>query len=147
MHDHILPVGLTALIESGVWPTDNLNMQELKPLLGKKAAQALSAEDDRIVLMSPPFHTIADEVRGGNDFWTCDITNVGEIYYENALIIADFGIGSDSPIILYYGNPECPSVMYLRWTGNGENIQHKWIETHASFDDFAVAVGLDQIQR
>jgi hypothetical protein len=37
--------------------------------------------------------------------------------------------------------------MYLRWTGNGENIQHKWIETHASFDDFAVAVGLDQIQR
>jgi hypothetical protein len=147
MHNHKLPSGLTSLIESGVWPTEIPNMQERRPLLGKKAAHALSADDDRIVLMAPPFHTIADEVRGGNYFWTSGLTNVGEIDYENALIIADFGLGSDSPIILYFGNSQCPSVKYLRWTGNGDNIRHEWIETHTSFDDFVVAVGLDQIQR
>lgn len=141
-----LPDNLTHLIATGVWPTETPNMQELHPLLGKHAAQVLSPDDDRIVLMVPPFHTIAVEVKGGNDFWTNDLTNVGEIDYEKALIIADFGLGSDSPIILYYRNTASPSVMYLRWSCDGENIQHEWIETHSTFDDFAKAVGLNLIK-
>ena len=147
LHNHEIPVGLTTLVESGVWPNETPNMQELKPLLEKKAAQTLSPDDDRIVLMTTPFHTIADEVRGGNKFWTSGVTNVGEIDYEDAVIIADFGLGSDSPVILYYGKSDCPTVMYLRWSGNGEDIRHDWVETHSTFDDFAKAVGLDQLRR
>lgn len=145
VNDLKLPASLCKLIESGVWPIDSTNSQELEPLLGKEAAQKLSAQDDRIVLMAPPFHTIADEVQGGNDFWTSGLTNADEIDYEKAVILADFGLGSDSPIILYYRTPSNPSVMYLRWIGNGENIRHQWIETHASFNDFARDVGLDQM--
>lgn len=94
--------------------------------------------------MPPPFHTIGDEVRKGNDFWTSDITNVGEIDYDSALIIADFGPGSDSPIVLYYKTDTQPSVMYLRWIGDGDAIRHQWIETHATFAAFASAIGLDE---
>ena len=67
------------------------------------------------------------------------------IDYDKALIIADFGLGSDSPIILYYDSLDSPTVMYLRWSGNGQHIRHQWVETHATFDDFASAVGLDQM--
>lgn len=142
MSRYQLPAELTALIESGIWPTVSSNRQELEPLLGKAAACQLSPDDERIVLMVPPFHTIADEVRGGNNLWTSGLTNTGEIDYEKALIIADFGLGSDSPIILYYEVSEKPSVMYLRWTGNGEDIRHDWVKTHHSFADFATAIGL-----
>ena len=140
-----LPAMLNKLIESGVWATGNSNQQELRPLLGKEAAQKLSAEDRRIVLMTPPFHTIGDEVRGGNNFWKTGVTNPNEIDYERALIIADFGLGSDSPIILYYETANSPTVMYLRWLGNGQNIRHQWVETHTTFDEFASAVGLDRM--
>lgn len=138
-----LPVLLSNLIKSGVWPTDNPNKQEFSPLLKKDAARKMSPEDDRIILMPPPFHTIGDEVRGGNSFWRKGVTNPNEIEYDKALIIADFGMGSDSPIILYYDSMESPTVMYLRWTGNADDIRQQWIETHATFDEFAKAVGLD----
>ena len=49
------------------------------------------------------------------------------IDYDKALItIADFGLGSDSPIILYYDSLDSPTVMYLRWSGNGQHIRHQW---------------------
>jgi len=140
-----LPSLLTEMIASGVWPTGNPNLQELKPVLGKDAAHGLSSEDNGIVLMPPPFHTIGDEVRGGNRFWKTGVTNPKEIDYDKALIIADFGMGSDSPIVLYYEPKDLARVMYLRWIGNGQNIRHEWVETHRSFDDFAVAVGLSKI--
>jgi hypothetical protein len=120
-------------------------LQELKPILGKDAAPKLSSHDDRIVLMPPPFHTIGDEVRGGNHFWKTGVTDPKEIDYDKALIIADFGMGSDSPIVLYYEPKDSARVMYLRWIGNGQDIRHEWVETHRSFDDFAVAVGLSKM--
>ena len=139
-----LPVRLGKLTESGTWPTGISHSQELKPILGKEAASKLSADDDYIVLKAPPFHTIADEVRKGSDFWTHGVTNADEIDYEKAVIIADFGIGSDSAIILYYRILNSPSIMYLRWIGNGKDVRHQWIETHASFDDFVEDIGLYQ---
>ena len=141
-----LPLLLNELIELGVWPTGNPNGQELKPLLGKEAARQLSPEDDRIVLMTPPFHTIGDELRGGNYFWQSGVSNPNEIDYDKALIVADFGLGSDSPIILYFDPMDAPRIMYLRWSGNGPNIRHQWVETHTTFDKFATAVGLDRIR-
>jgi hypothetical protein len=93
-------------------------------------------------MMKPPFHTIADEVAGGNLFRFKGVTNPDEIDYNRAVIIADFGMGSDSPIILYYSDMDNPVVMYLRWSGNGPNIKQSWVRTHDSFDDFARAIGL-----
>ncbi len=138
---------LNKLILDGVWPdekwsTAQLTQQEIDPIIGKEGTQKLSPNEDKIVLSSPPFHTIADEVDHGNEFWVSYLTNYGEIDYSNALIIADFGIGSDSPIILYYENSEAPKIMYLKWSSNGLSIQHSWVCTHGSFEEFAIDIGL-----
>ena len=93
--------------------------------------------------MHPPFHTIQDEVADGNDFWTTGLSNAGEIDYRKALIIADFGPGSDSPIILYY-RAQAPVVIYLKWIIIDGIVQHSWVQTHASFDAFATDVGLTE---
>jgi hypothetical protein len=144
VHQLEIPKALCQLIDAGVWPTapDEVGRQEYEPILGEDAAKVLSPEDTKIVLMNPPFHTIADEVSDGNEWWIEDLSNVGEIDYDKAVIIADFGIGTDSPIILYYDQPEPPSVMYLKWSWSGMASVHSWVRTHSSFEEFASDVGL-----
>jgi hypothetical protein len=135
-----IPSGLQRLIDAGVWPD---KVHEVDSGFGEEAAHRVSPDDDMIVLMPPPFHTIQAEVDGGNTFWTDGLTNVGEIDYSLALIIADFGLGSDSPIVLYYSTDE-PVVMYLKWTTEGHEPKHSWVKTHECFDTFAEDIGLAQ---
>ncbi|MCH9693461.1 MAG: hypothetical protein K0U72_03035 [Gammaproteobacteria bacterium] len=145
VHDLKLPLLLIELIDRGIWPRseDEVNAQNLQPLLDKEAASKVSTDEECIVLMAPPFHTISDEIRDGNSFWNNDLTNVGVIDYSRAVIVADFGLGSDSPIILYYvKDNQTPVVMYLRWQGNGADISHSWLQTHDTFNQFATDVGL-----
>jgi len=139
-----IPSSLIELIENGVWPNslESQRKQRLNPKIAKEDVKKISPEDDCIELMRHPFHTIQDEVDGGNEFWTTYLSNVGEIEYDKALIIADFGLGSDSPIILYYKESISPTVMYLKWSGNGKNISHSWVQTHSSFEKFAADVGI-----
>jgi hypothetical protein len=139
-----IPSELKMLIEQGEWPQTNSNPydQELNPIIGAEVTKRIWPDEDKIILMPPPFHTIKDEVDHGNTFWTEFLTNVGEIDYSKALIIADFGAGTDSPIILYYAD-EDPSIMYLRWSfGSQGPLKHSWICTHKSFNEFARSVGL-----
>jgi hypothetical protein len=140
-----IPALLAQLIAADLWtPTGTLCGGMFN--LGENAARKLSLDDEQLVLMPPPFHSIADEVRGGNAWWMTDLTNVGEIDYEKALIIADFGMGSDSPIILYYDRIDEPVIMYLRWIWNKRKPSHSWTKTHSSFRDFAFGVGLLETQ-
>lgn len=141
VHGLPLPPRLIALIRAGKWTRTGAPAGAMVDL-GEESARRISEQDDKLILMPPPFHTIADEIAGGNDWWESGLSNVGEIDYSKAVIVADFGIGSDSPIILYYGTSTEPSVMYLKWTGNGSEIQHSWVQTHPSFDKFAEAVRL-----
>lgn len=136
-----IPSLLADLIRSGKWtPTGTLCGGMFN--LGDSAAHRLSVDDNQLILMPPPFHSIGDEVLDGNAWWMTDLTNVGQIDYERALIIADFGMGSDSPIILYYETTSEPVVMYLKWTWHGRKPSHSWKQTHSSFEDFAADVGL-----
>ncbi len=141
-----LPTGLVRLIESGYWPAMEKSSQHPAVVLGEDAARALSPNDSEIALMPAPFHTIADEVSGGNSFWIHGVSNRTQINYSLATIIADFGHGSDSPIILYYAKLDSPSVMYLRWDGNGTEVCHEWVETHRTFDEFAQAIGIAALE-
>ena len=136
-----IPNSLEELIESGVWPSSS---QEKGPHLriAKEDVKKISPEDNFIEFMRFPFHTIQDEIDGGNEFWVKHLSNVGEIEYDKALIIADFGLGSDSPIILYYGNSLSPTVMYLKWSGKGKKIAHSWVQTHSTFERFALDIGV-----
>ena len=142
-----IPDLLNKLIVDGVWSNENwstaqFTQQETIPIIGREGTQKESPDDEKIVLMCPPFHTIANEVDHGNDFWVRYLTNYGEIDYSKAVIIAHFGLGSDSSIILYYDNIEAPKIMYLKWSINGSDIHHSWICTHLSFEKFADDTGL-----
>ena len=123
----ILPELLDRLDRDGRWTGE----------LGPEYARRLSPDDDRLVLLGSPFHTIAAEVAGGNEFWTRNLTNVGEIDYDRALIIADFGLGSDSPVVLYYRDSSEPVVMYLKWSVRDSTPSHAWVQTHESFEKLA----------
>ncbi|WP_078120104.1 hypothetical protein [Thiosocius teredinicola] len=136
-----LPPLLIELADAGVWPSFGSRRSNATDL-GREKARLLSSTDDSLVLMPAPFHTIADEVAEGNEFWVGALSNVGEIDYAKAVIIADFGPGSDSVVVLYYGEGSEPDIRYLKWEGEGNRLRHAWIRTHRSFEAFAQTLGL-----
>jgi hypothetical protein len=139
INGHVIPALLERLIEEKKWSTAGSPPIDL----GVEAALRISPRELQLVLMPPPFHTIADEVREGNNFWN-QLTNVGEIDYSRAVIIADFGLGSDSPIILYYGHDPEPDVMYLEWPYQSDG-RHEWVLSYDSFDELAIDLDLEQL--
>ena len=62
-----------------------------------------------------------------------------EIVPEKALILGDFGLGSDAPIILNYAaDPEDPPVFRLRWR---DGRRTDWVQGACNFDEFASMLG------
>jgi hypothetical protein len=60
---------------------------------------------------------------------------------ELAVIIGDFGLGSDSPIILDYAqNPSNSPVRRLRRRSRGHG--NEWVTCAFDFDEFAKILGL-----
>ncbi len=141
-----LPKQLKELINSGVWPKEgeSPNNQEFgDPIISPERVAKVFPHESKLILMPPPFCTLTEE---RNPFYTEDLTCVGQILYDKAVCIADFGMGADSPIILYFENPEAPQVMYLEWDQKetGE-VKHRWVKTHDTFEDFARDIGLYEV--
>jgi hypothetical protein len=145
-NDLPLPDTLVRLIEAGVWPSAGAAVwaQQLRPIVPRERVAQFAPEETLICLQPPPFRTLAREAAGGGsgDFWPrCGALH--QVVPELALIIGDFGPGSDSPIVLDYAlNAACPRVLRLRWTGNGHDVASNWVEGAASFDEFAAMLGL-----
>jgi hypothetical protein len=141
-----LPRLLSQLIAEGIWPTDAKSGwgQYERPLSSRERVRQFAAEEDEIHLWVPPFHTIADEVASASievvdDFWKRHGA-LDEIIAEKALILGDFGLGSDAPIILNYAvNALNPPVFRLRWLPNQPT---KWVQGARNFDEFASILGL-----
>ena len=71
-------------------------------------------------------------------FWS-DFGAVREINPDYAVLIADFGHGSDAPIALdYRKNENEPSVIRLRWAQKGKG--NHWIEVAPNFATFATFI-------
>lgn len=142
-----LPAGLVRLIAAGVWPSEkgpSMNEQQFKLLVPAERVQRFATDETLICLARPPFGTIAAErAKGGSgDFWS-RFGALHQIEPEKALVIGDFGLGSDSPIVLDYSrNAADPPVLRLRWSGNGPHVNTEWIEGARNFDHFAEMLGL-----
>jgi hypothetical protein len=140
-----LPPGLDRLIATGVWPSaagPSMIAQDLHPLISADRVRRFAADESRICLEPPPFITIAQErARGGaGDFWE-QFGALDQIDPERALIIGDFGLGSDSPIILDFAcDATNPPVLRLKWGPRGQGNQ--WLEGAQDFDEFAEMLGL-----
>jgi hypothetical protein len=144
-----LPKLLAELIATGVWPSDRklINRQEPHPLVAPDRVQRFAAEECKIILMPPPFHTIAQEVRSwgagrSHIFWE-PFGALHQIDAEIALVIGDFGMGSDSPIILNYAlHLTDPPVFRLRW---GPDQKNDWVEGARTFAEFASILGITAV--
>ncbi len=115
--------------------------QELLPLVRAERVRRFAERETLICLAPPPFRTIAEEPALGLDYesweglWALDQIDPGR-----ALVIADFGLGADSPVILDFArDPGNPPVLCLRWrTPGGGN---EWVQGARDFDEFAALLG------
>jgi hypothetical protein len=141
-----IPTLLCELVAAGVWPAEGSAVwaQYQRPLASPERVRKFAAEEKEIHLSSPPFHTIADEVASAsvvvvNEFWK-RYGALDEIIPEKALILGDFGLGSDAPIILNYAVDALdPPVFRLRWIPNQPN---KWVQGARNFSEFVSLLGL-----
>jgi hypothetical protein len=139
-----LPAGPVRLIGAGVWPSSDgpsMTEQQFRPIIAADRVRRFAAEESLICLLPPPFWTIAREKAGGGagDFWE-RFGALDQIVAEKALIIGDFGLGSDAPIILDFArNASNPPVLRLRW---GADRQNDWVQGAQDFDEFAQILGL-----
>ena len=141
-----LPHSLQELITAGKWPrikTEAIR-QNLTPLVTLARIQLLAPTENSLYLLPPPFYTVAQRA-SGNKFWLGHGSAPSEIDFDLALDIADFGLGSDSPILLdYRTSKNNPRVLHLRWSNRGKN--NHWVELAPNFDAFASILGLLPIQ-
>ena len=117
-------------------------MQNTPFVSGDRVHRFASDESD-IYLAMPPFISVDQCVQAGRagDFWQ-RYGALDQITPTMALIIGDFGLGSDSPIILHFAdNPQDPSVLRLRWHPDGRT---EWVLGANNFDDFAALLGLGE---
>jgi hypothetical protein len=140
------PPLLAQLIERGRWP--NFLRSGGLPIGPSHPLAAAAGGAGRVCFLSPPFGTVAQRAER-EDFWTWPCASAAEIDFAKTTCIADFGIGSDSPILLDYSlDPTRPRVIYLQWRQQvegkpgWESTQNHWVSLAPTFDGFARLAGL-----
>jgi hypothetical protein len=128
-----IPALLNHLIAIGFWPArGNENRQNLENLVSTELIRGFAPEEEHIFFYPPPFTTIAERISHGDDFWKREEANPGGIVFENCVLIGDFGLGSDAPIVLdYTADPSEPEVKRLRW--GSKFSENRWIVAASSF--------------
>ena len=140
-----LPNRLVALIDSGLWPlTKEEEMhQNIHSLVSSERIHLFAPEEDRIYFVRPPFHTIAELAISNAKFWS-KWGALEEISPELSLDVGDFGLGSDSAIVLdYRQDRNNPSLIRLKWQKAQPNT---WVRCAENFDQFADMLSLDHKQ-
>ena len=140
-HSFTIPNELKSLIDSDVWPNrENVIRQNLKSLVPRELIHRFAEDENYLYLSAPPFRTVADYAIG-NDFWATHAAP-DEIDFEMSLVIGDFGIGSDTAIILNYEKDiDAPNVQRLKW-GSDPDVQNHWVEIAPNFAQFATMLAL-----
>jgi hypothetical protein len=119
-----------------------MHQQVLHPIISPDRVPRFAPEETLICLQPPPFPTIAKVRAAGRagNFWE-RFGALDQIDPERALLVGDFGLGSDSPIILDYArNASNPPVLRLRWGPRGQG--NEWVQGACDFAEFAQMLGL-----
>jgi hypothetical protein len=87
---------------------------------------------------------------GGTEFFAVFERTLKQMDPDRTLFIADFGAGSDAPILLdYRENPTDPPVIGFKWQdvleldgGSYWDGAHQWVRLAPSFSEFVRSLGL-----
>ena len=115
--DLIVPKQLLELIEKGIWPRtiDEANKQHIKTIIPLTKLKEFAPDEDGIYFYTFPFTRISDALMKQYDYWI-NYGAIDQIDPNLALIIADFGLGSDTLLILdYRENINSPTLYRLKW--------------------------------
>lgn len=129
-----IPPQLLTLIEKGCWPKNDkeAKAQNSKNRISTESLKSFAPDEDYIFLCPPPFIQLSEEVKGNKEFWT-EYGAIDTIEPGKCLIIGDFGIGSDTVIILDYSeNISSPGVKRLVWHTYG----NYWETIASNFSEF-----------
>lgn len=136
-----MPPLLDELLTAGRWPRDHRDLQ--RKFISEDCRRNLR----KVQLFPPPFHTYAAFAAKGWDSFFGQFGAIHELVPECTICIADFGHGSDSPIVLdFQFNRVRPRVIYLHWPGGGvgENYgkENYWAALSPDFTSFVEMLGL-----
>ncbi len=137
-----IPRLLNELVAEGHWPASGAeaNRQNFAPLVSDERVRLLAPDQNLIYLNAPPFLTVRESALD-NPAWCEPWSDPSGIEFDLAIDIGDFGIGSDSPILLdYRQNLEIPRVIRLQWSSDGS--ANRWVPTAEDFPSFVRALGL-----
>lgn len=152
-----LPKRLVTLIEAGLWPrTQEQEMrQNIRSLVSKERIKSFAPDQDEIYLVRPPFSTVATLIAHGDQFWS-RFGALEQIAPELSIYMGNFGLGSDSPILLDYRRDiSSPVVIRLKLNPQlGEMMPdgrrkllgwaNAWLRCADTFEAFADMLGLDR---
>ena len=142
-----VPHRLMTLIDRGLWPSTaaEAQWQNIHSLVPAERIHLFAPEEDKIYLMAPPFRTVATirQSQGKGKFWDRFAALEG-ISPELSVDIGDFGLGSDSPIVLdYREDRNSPTVIRLKWR-KAERLPNVWVRCADTLDKFADMLALDR---
>jgi hypothetical protein len=147
-----LPSELRDLIASGRWPLTQAeaNRQNLpEGPIPRELVERLVPGEGQLFLLPPPFRTIAERCDGGEwdggerNFWQ-EYGALDQIDPKRAVVIGDFGLGSDAVIVLDYRSAPSPSLIRLAWTDGA--LRPRWVPFFGTFSEFARAFQLHELR-
>jgi hypothetical protein len=140
-----VPPLLEELIAAGRWPrtVQEQLAQNLRPLVSPARVKRLAPDEQGIIyLFTPPFRA-AGRSDDPKDFFNWPSSDPSGIDLDQAIIIGDFGIGSDVPIALDYREDAAnPRVLRLRYNPDCPPLVGKWVVMALDFPSFIEALGL-----
>lgn len=143
-----LPQSLRSLIETGAWPLteEDLVHQNLSGgWVDGETVRRLVRDEGQIYFYPPPFRTIAQQLETAERAFWNEHGDLPRIDPARALLLGDFGIGSESAIALDYRDPGEPPLIRLRWEHSGSGP--RWVPFFPSFADFDRAFSLASRRR
>jgi hypothetical protein len=137
MNDFRIPKEIIELINKGIWPSNKseVEKQDISPITSEELVKLIATDESYIYFYTlNSFITMREEISGNEDFWT-EVGALDEIDIDKCLIIGDFGIGSDSPIVLDYSEDAIkPVVKRLVW--ESELVLNHWGIIAKDFKEF-----------
>jgi hypothetical protein len=145
-----IPGRLITMIDRGLWPSTEAESrrQNSHSLVTAERIHLFAPEEDKLYLMAPPFHTVATirQSQSMGKFWDRFAAPEG-ISPELSIDIGDFGLGSDSPILLDYRvDRNNPTVIRLKWR-KAVGLPNIWVRCADNFDAFADMLGLEALAK
>jgi len=140
-HNLLIPPEIELLMKKDIWPDsyEKELKQNSKAIFPIEHLKHIIPEEETIYFGRPPFRTVRQDLKSDTSNYWSEFGAVSEINPDLSIIIGDFGLGSDAPLILKYESQNStPSVWKLVWAEKG----NYWREVSPSFKEFLEALGL-----